>query len=140
MSPDPHAPRLPVIAVLGVSASGKTTLVKGLKALGYPAFCVVQEHSLAPRLWRRRPADLTVVLDASYATVQRRRPGTLGPRLLEAERRRLADAIAHCDLWLPTDGLSPDEVLARVLALARRWTQDHRRRAPEGDLPDGRAG
>ena len=47
--------------------------------------------------------------------------GTMGwdQDYLDEQTHRLRDARAHCDLYLPTDGLSEEEVLARVVEFLR---------------------
>ncbi|MCX7671192.1 MAG: hypothetical protein N2439_14125 [Anaerolineae bacterium] len=107
----------PLIAVVGVCAAGKSTLVEGLRAHGWNARQVAQEHSYVPDMWRRitRP-DILIYLDAELATVQhRRRDASFDAALLAEERRRLRHARQHCDIYLPTDALTPEEVLTVVL-------------------------
>lgn len=112
----------PLIAVVGVCAAGKSTLARNLRALGWNARQVAQEHSYAPDMWRRitGPAIL-IYLDAQLATTRQRRQDPEFPAwLLEAERDRLRHARQHCDIYVPTDDLTPEEVLTQVLsALAR---------------------
>jgi deoxyadenosine/deoxycytidine kinase len=108
----------PLIAVVGVCASGKSTLVRGLQTRGWNARQVVQEHSYVPDMWQRitRP-DLLVYLDASLEIVrQRRRDPELPAWLIDEERYRLRHALRYCDLYIQTDPLMPDQVLARALA------------------------
>lgn len=104
------------IAVVGVCASGKSTLVRGLRELGYDAYAVAQEHSSVPYLWSRREPAFVVCLDAEYETVRRRRSVTFGPERLTEQRRRLQHAREHCDFFLATDPYSIEEVRARVVA------------------------
>ncbi len=70
-----------------------------------------------PDLWRRlHPADVLIYLDAQADTVARRRQTSEPVAAWVAEQRqRLAHARQHCDLYLPTDDLTPDEVTAAVL-------------------------
>lgn len=110
---DPSAVR---IAVVGVCASGKSTLVNGLKQLGYEAYAVAQEHSSVPYLWNRRQPSFVVCLDARYETVRRRRPVSFGPERLAEQRERLRHAREHCDFFLATDPYTIEEVRARVVA------------------------
>ena len=53
------------VAVVGVCASGKTTLVSALRQFGIDAVDVAQEHSLVPHMWQviTRP-DVLIYLDA----------------------------------------------------------------------------
>lgn len=106
----------PLIAVVGPCAAGKSSLVRRLKALGYNARHVAQDHAYVPDMWQRltRP-DLLIYLDAELSTIARRRRVSWGERYLADERHRLRHARQHCDLYLPTDDLTEEEVLERVL-------------------------
>lgn len=112
------------IAVVGVCASGKSTLVRGLRELGYDAYAVAQEHSGVPYLWSRRAPSFLVVLDATYDTVRQRRPVSYGPERLAQQRQRLRHAREHCDFFLATDDYTIEEVRAHVVAAI----EAHRRR------------
>jgi hypothetical protein len=111
----------PLIAVVGPCASGKSSLVRRLKALGYSARHVAQDHSYVPDMWRRlTDPDLLVYLDAELDTIVRRRHIGWGESYLAEERRRLGHARQHCDLYLPTDDLTEEEVLEQVLAFLEK--------------------
>jgi len=103
------------IAVVGVCCSGKTTLVEGLRSQGYDAYSVAQEHSGAKSMWARRRPDVLVVLDCEYETVRKRRSVPWGPQYLREQRYRLRHAREHCDLYIKTDHMTPQEVLKTVL-------------------------
>lgn len=107
----------PRVVVVGPDAAGKSILVERLRALGYNARCCSQEHSYVPDMWRRlsRPAFL-VFLDAHLETIARRRTIDWGQERLDVLHARLAHARAHCDLYLPTDDLTPREIVERVRA------------------------
>lgn len=109
--------RAPLIAVVGVCAAGKTTLVEGLRALGYNARQVGQEHSYVPYMWQRitRP-DILIYLHASYEVVARRREVDYDAAYWQEQERRLAHAAAHAHLIIDTDALTPEEVLERAVA------------------------
>lgn len=114
----------PRIAIVGVCAAGKTTLATGLQARGYDAFSVPQEHSVVRALWERKEPDLLVMLDACWDTTKRRRPNiSYGPERLNDQRHRLRHARQQCDLYLPTDELSIEEVRTAVERLAERWKE-----------------
>ena len=100
------------IAVVGACASGKSTLVIALKAAGYEARHVAQEHSYVPEMWQliSRP-DVLVYLDVAYETIQSRRSlAQFRPADLAEQNRRLEHAREHCDLYLNTNDLNRDQV------------------------------
>jgi hypothetical protein len=105
----------PRVVVVGPDAAGKTELVRQLRALGYNVRTCAQDHSYVPDMWRRlaRP-DFLIYLDARLETIARRRAIDWGQARLDALNARLAHARAHCDLYLPTDGLELPDVVARV--------------------------
>jgi hypothetical protein len=106
------------LVIVGPCAAGKTTLATGLRAAGYRAQAVAQEHSYVPKLWRRSgPPDLLIYLDVSLKALLARRPDSgFGDAELAEERRRLMDARGRCDLYLDTSDLTPAQVQAAVLA------------------------
>ena len=111
------------IVVVGPCASGKTTLVRGLWAHGFAgARVVAQEHSGVPDLWKMRgQPQVLIYLDARLATIAtRQRRADWTPEYLSEQVRRLQSAWAACDLYLPTDDLTPDQVLTRVIEHLKR--------------------
>ncbi len=136
MGQDKASQRLPLIKVVGPCAAGKTTLTDRLRALGYNARQIAQEHSDVPDMWRRiDPPDILIFLDARDETLLRRRPSRTLAVMLPRERQRLAHARAHADLIVETDDLTPEEVLTRVVVFLRA------RKVPTGPpLPPQRAG
>jgi deoxyadenosine/deoxycytidine kinase len=108
------------IVIVGPCASGKTTLVRGLWARGYTgARVVAQEHSGVADLWKMRGAqapDVLIYLDARLATIAaRQQRSDWTPEYLAEQLRRLSSARAACDLYLPTDDLTPQAVLEHAL-------------------------
>ena len=107
---------LPIIGVVGPCCSGKSSLVRALRARGYPAKDIAQEHSFAPRMWQIiGQAGGLIFLDVSYPAALQRRRMDWRPEDLAEERRRLRHAREHCDLYVNTDGLTQEQVLDRVL-------------------------
>ncbi len=105
-----------LIGVVGVCASGKSTLVKGLESRGYRVRHIAQEHSYVKNMWKRitNPSVL-IFLDASYqTTIDRRRLNWLETDWAE-QQRRLSHAREHADLYIQTDQRSADEVLEEVV-------------------------
>lgn len=129
------APQPPpaLIKVVGVSAAGKSTLARRLRAQGYDARPVSQEHSGAPTLWKQFGAPRALIyLDVSLAAQQARRTDVAWSaehRGIEIER--LADARAHADLVIDTSTQSSAEVLAIALA----FLESKRMRRSASPLP-----
>ena len=88
----------PLILIVGVCASGKTTLGQGLRSLGYKVRTFAQEHSASRRLWQRLDPDYLIVLECSYETVRRRKQVTWGVNRYRRQLWLLAHAKAHADL------------------------------------------
>jgi hypothetical protein len=111
----------PLIAVVGPCASGKSSLVQQLKAVGYNVRHVAQDHSYVPDMWRRlTDPDLLIYLDAELSTIAHRRRISWGERYLADERHRLRHARQHCDFYLATDDLTEEEVLEHVVAFLEK--------------------
>lgn len=107
----------PLIAVVGPCASGKSSLVAALRERGYNAREVVQEHSCVPTMWQRITGpDLLIYLDVSWEVARQRQSMELKAAWWDKLARRLAHARRHADFYLQTDELTPQAVLARVLA------------------------
>lgn len=124
---------LPLIKVVGISASGKSTLVKGLRRAGYNTRPVSQEHSHVPDLWQQfdRPAVL-IYLDIDLEAQRRRRPDVSWDEAnLMIEQTRLAHAREHADLRLNTGQLEAEVVLQLVVA----FLQSQRIRHADQPLP-----
>lgn len=104
------------IGVVGPCASGKTTLVSGLKMHGYEVKHIAQEHSYVPDMWKRlvRP-DKLIYLHVSYPYTLQRRHLDWTEREYNEQLHRLHHAYENADLIVDTDGLSPEEVLQQAL-------------------------
>jgi deoxyadenosine/deoxycytidine kinase len=105
-----------LIGVVGNCTAGKTTLVRGLLAAGFHAVNIAQEHSTAQRLWQRKNPDFLVCLSCTLETAQKRRAISWGQERLNDQWERLSHARAHCHLYLPTDNLAIEEVLAKTIS------------------------
>jgi guanylate kinase len=103
------------VVIVGPDAAGKTTLVLQLRQAGFDARSCAQDHSYVPDMWRRlsRPRFL-IFLDASLETIARRRTIAWGQERLDALQKRLAHARQHCDLYVDTDEMTPEEVTESV--------------------------
>ena len=103
------------IVLVGVCGSGKTALVRGLHRSGYDVRECGQEHSEVPYMWQvlSRP-DILIYLDASEGVICRRGCRHYLEGYVDDQRRRLAHARAHCDLYVMTDDLTESQVLEQV--------------------------
>ena len=112
------------VAVVGPCSAGKTTLVTALRAAGYDARHVAQEHSYVPHMWQRiSKPDVLIFLDVNYDAFYERRPNLGGgPARLAEQQRRLVHARQHCDLYLDTSHLRPEEVRQQVLSFLNELT------------------
>lgn len=106
-----------MIKVVGMSASGKSTLVHGLREQGYDARPISQEHSNVPDLWRQFDVPAVLIyLDANLECQRLRRPDVSWSRRYHGqEATRLRHAHDHADLRIDTSTMTPLEVLAVVL-------------------------
>ena len=112
------------VKVVGPCASGKSTLARRLRDLGYDASSAAQDHSYVPDMWQRlNPPDLLVYLDVGIEEAHLRGRTGFGwdEAYLDSQKARLRHALEHCDLYLPTDGMSEDEIAARVAS----WLEAH---------------
>ena len=109
-----------IVAVVGPCAAGKSTLVAALRAAGYTVRHVAQEHSYVPDMWRRlAKPDVLIYLDATLDTISQRQQVDWKQKWLDVQVGRLGHARQHCDLYLATDGLTPEEIQAQVIAYLR---------------------
>jgi len=113
----------PLVAIVGPCAAGKSTLARALRAQGYTVKELRQEHSVAPRMWQKlTQPDVLIYLDVSLeVAAQRERLARPAPWWEEERHFRLAHARAHCDLYIDTSSLTPDEVAQQALQFLGQW-------------------
>ena len=112
----PPPPRALTVAVVGPCAAGKSTLVAGLRERGYNAHHVAQEHSFVPEMWQEMThPDVLVYLNASYETIRGRRQLDWTEADYAEQQRRLGHARQNASLYLSTDNIGPEEMVAWVL-------------------------
>lgn len=128
---------LPVIKVVGVSASGKSTLVANLRQAGYNARAVSQEHSNVTTLWQQFDRTRVLIyLDASLAIQRQRRPDVSWDAAnLQMEQECLIHARDHADVKIDTSALASETVWRIVEA----FLQQQRIRQAEQPLPPDNA-
>ncbi len=107
-----------VIGVVGPCSAGKSTLIRGLQTRGFNNLHhIAQEHSYVSDMWQRLVhPDVLIYLDVTYEESMRRRPLRMSRKEFEEQVQRLQHARQHADLYLSTDQLSTEQVLALVLA------------------------
>jgi len=103
------------IGVVGVCASGKSTLISQLSAAGYEAKHIAQEHSYVPEMWKKiSNPDVLIYLEASYPTTLLRRKIDWSLADWEEQVFRLRHARENADLIIPTDHLNPRQIFSIV--------------------------
>jgi len=108
------------IGVVGPCAAGKTTLIEELLNQGYDAKQIAQEHSYVQDMWLRiSNPDFLIFLDVSYANSKKRKKLNWTEREFEIQNARLSHAQNHANLYINTDGITPQQVLAKVLEVLK---------------------
>lgn len=101
----------PLIGIVGVCASGKSTLINELQRLGYSCRHIAQEHSYVPNMWQRLTnPDVLIYLSTSYETTLTRRNLNWTRRDYQVQLDRLLHARQSAHIIIETDLLSPSEV------------------------------
>lgn len=112
------------VKVVGPCASGKSVLARGLRERGYDANTSAQDHSYVPDMWQRlNPPDVLIYLDVTVEAARLRGRTGRGwdQAYLDLQRERLSHAREHCNFYLPTDGLTEEQVLEQALVFLRAW-------------------
>lgn len=105
------------IGIVGPCASGKTTLIRGLRLAGLPCKHIAQEHSYVPDMWRKiTNPDVLIYLDVSYKISMSRRKLDWTESEFRQQVLRLQDAKIQSDLYIDTDLLPPELVLKITLS------------------------
>lgn len=103
------------ILVVGICASGKSSVIKELQQLGFKAKTCAQEHSCVESMWTKLESDVLIFLDCSYETVKKRRDVPWGLKRIQSQKEKLQDALDNCDLYLKTDNLTLQETVERIV-------------------------
>jgi deoxyadenosine/deoxycytidine kinase len=112
----PENNKIPLIGIVGVCASGKSTLIEGLTEQGYKVRHIAQEHSYVKDMWKRiTNPNLLIYLDASYETTCKRRKMDWTQDEYLEQKGRLSNARENADYYLDTTLFSAEEVLNLVL-------------------------
>jgi hypothetical protein len=109
-----------LIGIVGPCASGKSTLIAGLRLENIEFRHIAQEHSYVPSMWKRiTNPDVLIFLDASYPVTCRRRNLNWTEDEYAEQHRRLSHARQNADFYIFTDNLTPEEVRGRVILFLR---------------------
>ncbi len=112
----PDSQNRPLVGIVGVCASGKSTLIAGLKENGFRTSHIAQEHSYVKDMWKRiANPDVLIFLDASYPVTIVRRQINWNEADWAEQQRRLIHAHQHADLYIQTDNLTAGDVLKMVI-------------------------
>ncbi len=105
-----------LIGIVGPCSAGKSELARRLREAGCRVREIRQEHSGVPTMWRRlTDPDILIYLDVSIEAAMAREKLSRPPAWWVEEReRRLRDAREHCDLYIDTSAMTPEEVFRRV--------------------------
>ncbi len=103
------------IVLVGVCASGKSTIAQLLTHFGMAGHSVAQEHSQCPTLFLRGTPRIVVVLTASLSTVRKRRRMQWTADQYHRQWNRLWIARNRAHLIVRTDPFDPDEVAQQIV-------------------------
>ena len=96
----------PLIGIVGVCASGKSTLINELQRLGYRCRHIAQEHSYVPDMWQRLTnPDILIYLSAMYETTIARRNLNWTRDEYQIQLDRLIHARQGAHIRIETDSL-----------------------------------
>ncbi len=110
-----------LIGIVGVCASGKSTLIEGLSARGYKARHIAQEHSYVKDMWKRiTNPDILIFLDVSFEKACNRRKMNWNNEDFLEQQRRVSHARENADFNLDTTLLTAEGVLDQVLAFLEK--------------------
>jgi len=112
----PNYPKKALIGIVGVCASGKTTLKNGLSELGFNCRHIAQEHSYVPDMWKRLThPDILIYLEASYETTITRKALNWSREEYEQQLYRMRNAIENAHIRIKTDELTPQQLIEKVI-------------------------
>ncbi len=107
----------PLIGVVGVCASGKSTLIGQLTALGYHCRHIAQEHSYVPDMWKRLTnPDILIYLEVSFEKTMERKNLHWTYKEYQIQVERLKHARMNADILINTDSLKPEELSIKVIS------------------------
>ncbi|MHC1740937.1 MAG: hypothetical protein AB9897_07490 [Anaerolineaceae bacterium] len=104
-----------MIGIVGVCASGKSTLTQNLHEIGVNCRHIAQEHSYVKDMWQRlTKPDFLIFLQVSYPNTLIRRKLNWTLDEYQEQLFRLRHAFEYADLIIDTDLLTQEQVLELV--------------------------
>lgn len=112
----------PLIGIVGVCASGKSTLINELQRLGYSCRHIAQEHSYVPNMWQRLTnPDVLIYLSATYETTIARKKLNWTRGEYQTQLDRLTHARQGAHIFIETDQLSVQELVDIAIQQLNRF-------------------
>lgn len=105
-----------LVGIVGVCASGKSTLIRLLSQHGIRCRHIAQEHSYVPDMWRRLThPDILIFLEVSYEVTLKRKNLNWTLEEYQEQLKRTRHAYEHANIRIQTDHLTPSELESEVL-------------------------
>lgn len=112
----------PLIGIVGVCASGKTSLYARLNDLGFKCRHIAQEHSYVPTMWKQLTnPDILVYLETSYLSTISRRNLNWTEEEYNEQIRRLQNARDNADIVIETDQFTVEEVASYAISQLKQY-------------------
>ncbi len=104
-----------LIGVVGVCASGKSTLIRLLTDRGYRCRHIAQEHSYVQNMWKRLTnPDILIFLEVSYTKTLTRKKLNWTIDEYNLQLQRLGNAYENADIRILTDDITPGQLIDLV--------------------------
>ena len=104
-----------LIGVVGVCASGKSTLIRLLTDRGYRCRHIAQEHSYVQNMWKRLTnPDILIFLEVSYTKTLTRKKINWTIDEYNLQLQRLGNAYENADIRILTENITPGQLIDLV--------------------------
>jgi len=104
-----------LIGVVGVCASGKSTLIRLLTDRGYRCRHIAQENSYVQNMWKRLTnPDILIFLEVSYTKTLTRKKLNWTIDEYNLQLQRLGNAYENADIRILTENITPGQLIDLV--------------------------